>query len=77
MPRNVVARIIWNRLDKTIEYKSINEYPQIDAVYQKKGKLFVLVDCKINDTGYYPGDVNNKLRQIQKYLQRNYSQRIQ
>lgn len=75
--KNIKARITWNRLDQTISYQSINEKPHINAVYKKKGKLFMLVDCKIDDTGYFPGDVNRKLLQIQKYLQQNYNKKIQ
>lgn len=75
--KNITARIVWNRLDQTISYKSLNEKPRINAVYKKKGKLFTLVDCHVDDTGYFPGDVNRKLLQIQRYLQRNYNTKIQ
>lgn len=71
------ARITWNRLSKTILYDSLNEKPKIHAVYKKQNKCFVLIDCKIDDTGYYPGDVNHKLENIQQYLQKNYGNRIQ
>lgn len=74
---NIKARITWNRLDQTIFYHSVNEKPRINAVYKKRGKLFTLINCEIDDTGYFPGDVNRKLSQIQKYLQRNYNNKIQ
>lgn len=74
----IIAKKSWNRLDKTVHYKSLDgDSPKIDASFkQNKKGVFVLHNLKVMSNGYYPKDLQNKLKQIQDGINRDYNSKV-
>ena len=71
----ILAKRSWNRLDKSVHYKSLEgDSPKIDAVFQQNKKgIFVLNNLKVMSNGYHPRDLQNKIKQIQDGINRDYN----
>jgi len=67
------ARITLNRLNKTVRYKSLDEKLNVDLIFQKKNKCFVLVEERINCSGYTSDELEHKKQRVLQYITKQYN----
>lgn len=73
---NSVARITWNRITKTIRYRSLNEPMKIDCIFKQKGKRFIPAELQVLSNGHSSRDMQHKIQKITLLINQNYSKKL-